>query len=79
MNEQIARLIQRFPNRETIIKALARGNTHFRDLVSDHHEVARQLSSDEVAANPARRGDLQARQRNLEEELIRLIQGYPLV
>lgn len=78
MKEKIARLIERFPEREAIIKALGEGDARFRDVVNDHYDPHRQLNREDAAADPSTSSDLRARQRNLEEELIRLIQGYPL-
>lgn len=74
MKEKIARLIERFPQHEAAITALSGSNTRFQDLLSDHHDLHQQLAREGSGANP----DAEARYRNLEEELIRLIQGYPL-
>ncbi|MHC4709655.1 MAG: hypothetical protein ACYTA3_04330 [Planctomycetota bacterium] len=78
MKEKIATLIERFPNHEKIIKALGGSNARFQDLLRDHHDVHRRLASAETYGDPARKADLESRYRNLEEELIRLIQGYPM-
>jgi len=73
MKEKIAHLIQRFPDRAEVIKALGKSDTRFRDLLSDHYDLHRLLNRDEPP-DP----DAQKRYRNLEEELVRLIQGYPM-
>jgi hypothetical protein len=73
MKEKIEHLIERFPAHEAIIKALSSPSAQFRDLLSDHYDLHRKLSSD-AADDP----DLARRYRNLEEELVRLIQGYPM-
>ena len=78
MKEKIAKLIERFPDHERIIKALSGSNARFQDLLLDHHEVHRKLTSAETNGDPAARADLEKRYKNLEEELIRLIQGYPI-
>ncbi len=78
MKEQIAKLIERFPDRKAIIESLAGSDARFRSVLHDHHEVHRSLSRDEVSGDPATRADLERRFRNLEEELIRLVQGYPI-
>ncbi len=78
MKEKIARLIERFPDHEKIIKALARSDAQFQDLLRDHHDIHRRLARAETSGDPASQADLEKRYRNLEEELIRLIQGYPI-
>ncbi len=78
MKEQIVKLVERFPDRKDIIESLAGSNTRFRSLLQDHHDVHRKLARDEVSGDPATKADLEARFRNLEEEMIRLIQGYPI-
>jgi uncharacterized protein YdcH (DUF465 family) len=78
MKEKIAKLIERFPNHKKIISALAGSNARFQDLLRDHHDVHRRLADAERSGDPARTADLEKRQKNLEEELIRLIQGYPM-
>lgn len=72
MKEKIAHLIERFPQHGAVIKALSGSNTRFQDLLSDHHDLHQRLARGD--ADP----DAEARYRNLEEELVRLIQGYPL-
>jgi uncharacterized protein YdcH (DUF465 family) len=78
MKEKIEKLIERFPDHERVIKALAGSNTRFRDLVQDHYDVHHRLSSDDAEQDPSTYEYLESRHQNLEEELIRLIQGYPL-
>lgn len=78
MKQQIAQLIERFPHHEAIIKALSGSSARFQDLVTDHHDLHRQLNRNDTAADPSKRTDLEARYRNIEEALIRLIQGYPM-
>jgi uncharacterized protein YdcH (DUF465 family) len=73
MKARVAHLIERFPNHEAIIKALSQDNTRFQDLLRDHYDVHQQLSR---ASEPD--PNLKARYRDLEEELVRLMQGYPL-
>jgi uncharacterized protein YdcH (DUF465 family) len=73
VKEKVAHLIERFPDHEAIIKALSQDDTRFQDLLSDHYDLHQQLSrASEDDPN------LKARYRNLEEELIRLMQGYPM-
>jgi hypothetical protein len=72
MKARIAHLIERFPNHEAIIKSLSQDDTRFQDLLRDHYDVHQQLSRSEDDPN------LKARYRDLEEELVRLMQGYPM-
>lgn len=78
MKEKIERLIARFPDRESIITALSGSSARFRDLIRDHHDLHERLNRAETAADPLERTDLERRYRNLEEEMIRLMQGYPM-
>ena len=78
MKEKIAALIARFPDHEAIIKALAGSDTRFQSLVQDHHDVHRGLARAERDGDPATTAGLEQRYRNLEEEMIRMIQGYPM-
>ena len=78
MKEQILKLVERFPDRKAIIESLAGSDARFKSLLQDHHDVHRKLSQDEVSGDPATKADLESRYRNLEEEMIRLIQGYPI-
>ena len=79
MQEQIAKLIDRFPDHERIIKALAGSNARFKDLLLDHHDVHQQLANPESSDDPGTRANLESRYKNLDEELVRLIQGSPMV
>ncbi len=79
MKAQILKLVERFPDRKAIIESLAGSDARFKILLQDHHDVHRKLSQDEVSGDPATKADLESRYRNLEEEMIRLIQGYPIV
>lgn len=78
MKEQLAKLIARFPDHERVIKALSESSAHFQDLLRDHHDIHTSLNAPDTADDPAKKSDLEARYRNIEEKLIRLIQGYPL-
>lgn len=78
MKEKIAKLIDRFPDHADIIRSLAGSNTRFKDLLMDHHDVHERLARAEAEDDPDK-ANLQSRYRNLEEELVRLIQGSPMV
>ncbi len=78
MKAKIADLIERFPDRKRIIEALAGSDARFQSILQDHHEVHRRLARAETDGDPATKADLERRFRNIEEELIRLIQGYPI-
>ena len=68
MEELIRRIAERFPDKSSIIKTLSGTNARFKDLITDHFTVSEELAS-RVAANPARREELEKRRSNLEEEL----------
>lgn len=78
MEEKFAWLMQRFPDRSNIIRSLSGSNAAFRDLINEHHETHRRLNRSDMEYDPARREEAERHLRNLEEEMIRLIQGYPL-
>jgi len=78
MKEKIANLIERFPDRKKIIEALAGTDARFQSILQDHHDVHRRLARAQTNGDPATTADLERRFRSLEEELIRLIQGYPI-
>jgi len=78
MREKLAKVIERFPEREDLIRALARSSERFRSLIADHHDAHQRLNSSETEADPARQGELRRRMANLEEEMVRLMQGYPM-
>lgn len=78
MKETVAALIDRFPDHEAIIRALARSDVRFKSLVQDHHDVHRGLARAERDGDPATKAELEQRYKNLEEEMIRMIQGYPM-
>jgi uncharacterized protein YdcH (DUF465 family) len=74
MKERTEHLIERFPEHETVIRSLSESDARFQDLLSDHYDLHQKISRGETEADP----DAEARYRNLEEELVRLIQAYPL-
>lgn len=78
MKQNLATLIERFPDHEAIIRALAGSNTRFRSLVQDHHDVHLSLARAETSGDPGTTAELEQRYRNLEEEMIRMIQAYPM-
>jgi len=78
MQQKLATLIERFPDHEAIIRALAGRNTRFRTLVQDHHDVHCSLARAERNGDPATTAELEQRYKNLEEEMIRMIQAYPI-
>jgi uncharacterized protein YdcH (DUF465 family) len=78
MKQKLATLIEKFPDHEAIIRALAGSNTRFKSLVQDHHDVHLSLAKAETSGDPATTAELERRYRNLEEEMIRMIQAYPL-
>jgi uncharacterized protein YdcH (DUF465 family) len=74
MKKKAAHLIERFPEHEAIIRSLSESDARFQDLLSDHHDLHQTINRGGTEADP----DVEARYRNLEEELVRLIQAYPL-
>lgn len=74
MKEKTKHLIERFPDHEDVIKALGNSDAQFQDLVSDHYDLHRKISRGDAESDP----NAEARYRNLEEKLIRLIQAYPM-
>lgn len=78
MKQAMANLIERFPDHEAIIRALSGSNTRFRTLVQDHHDVHRSIARAETSGDPATTEELERRYKNLEEEMIRMIQAYPI-
>ena len=74
MKERTAHLIDRFPDHEAVIRALSESDARFQDLLGDHYDLHQRLSRGATESDP----DAETRYRNLEEELIRLIQAYPL-
>lgn len=45
MEERFRHLIERFPERTDIIRALDETSARFKDLIGDHHEVSEELDS----------------------------------
>ena len=78
MEEKIARLMQRFPDHRDIIRSLSTSSAPFQDLINEHHDTHRRLTRSDMEYDRARREDAERHLRHLEEEMIRLIQGYPL-
>jgi uncharacterized protein YdcH (DUF465 family) len=79
MEERIRRLIERFPEKADVIRALSDSNAKFKDLIDDHHDVSAELSNmtqEDRASNPAQVDELQRRRANLEEELILLMESH---
>ncbi|MCC2112225.1 MAG: hypothetical protein KDJ16_09350 [Hyphomicrobiales bacterium] len=78
MREKIKKMIERFPEHAESIKALGKSSARFRDLLSDFHGVEERLQSRRGADDPGSLDDLERRHRHLRQELVMLIQGYPL-
>ena len=78
MKETTQSLIERFPEHRRTITALEESNARFRDLLGDYGDVTRRLSDTGRADDPERQLALEQRRKNLEQELVMLIQGYPL-
>jgi uncharacterized protein YdcH (DUF465 family) len=79
MKETIRHLMERFPERAEVIKALSETNARFKDLISDHHEVSEELGKIKLADRESefsKKDDLERRRAALEEELILLMQGH---
>ena len=78
MENRSRHLIERFPERTDMIKALDETNARFKDLISDHHEVSEDLARIKKAdkeSEAGRRAELEQRRAALEEELILLMQS----
>ena len=78
MKQTTRSLIDRFPQYQETIAALSESNAQFRDLLGDYGDVTRRLSDTGPSDDPERQIALEQRRKNLEQELVMLIQGYPL-
>ncbi len=78
MREKIQKMVERFPEHAESIRALGKSSARFQDLLSDFHRVEQRLESRRGADDPGSLDDLERRHRNLRQELVMLIQGYPL-
>lgn len=79
MEERIRHLMERFPERAEIIKALSETSARFKDLIADHHEVSEELAKMDPAdqeSEAGKKAELERRRADLEEELILLMQGH---
>lgn len=79
MEERVRHLIERFPERTDIIRALDETNARFKDLIGDHHEVSEELGCIKLAdkeSEAGKKAELERRRAALEEELILLMQGH---
>lgn len=76
MDNRMQRIINRFPEHESIIRSLSKSNARFQDLVFDHHDIHQKLESED---EPGRQEELRSGLKNLEDQLIRIIQGSPML
>jgi len=79
MEEKIRHLIERFPERADVIRALSASHTKFQDLIGDHHDVSEELATLEGGGeetDPARLEALQRRRADLEDELMLLMENH---
>jgi uncharacterized protein YdcH (DUF465 family) len=79
MDTRLRHLIERFPERTDIIKALNETNAKFKDLLGDHHDVSEELAKMKRADKGSEAGkhaELEQRKVALEEELILLMQAH---
>jgi uncharacterized protein YdcH (DUF465 family) len=79
METRIRHLIERFPERTDMIKALSDTNAKFKDLLGDHHDVSEELAKMKRADKESEAGkqaELERRKVALEEELILLMQAH---
>lgn len=78
MKETTLSFIDRFPQHQETITALSESNAQFKDLLGDYGDVTKRLSDTGPSDDPDRQIALEQRRKNLEQELVMLIQGYPL-
>lgn len=79
MEERIRHLLERFPERADVIRALSQSHDRFKDLIGDHHEVSEALARMKLAdqeSQAGRKDELERRRADLEEELILLMQNH---
>lgn len=79
MEEKIRHLIERFPERAEVIRALGESHARFKDLIGDHHDVSLELSTlkrGDRESNLAKAEELQRRRADIEEELILLMENH---
>ena len=76
MSNRVQKIVERFPEHEKIIRSLFESNMHFKDLVFDHHEIHQKLETED---DPGRQQELKTGLSNLEDQLIRIIQGSPML
>lgn len=76
MDKRVRHMMERFPERAELIKALEETNARFKDLIGDHYETSEELARLELAeqeANAARKQELEQRLAALEEEYVLII------
>jgi uncharacterized protein YdcH (DUF465 family) len=77
MNERVRHLLERFPERAELIRALGESHARFKDLISEHHDVCEEISrmaQGDRESQAGRMDDLERRRANLEEELLLLME-----
>ena len=78
MNERVRHLLERFPERAELIRALAESHARFKDLISDHPDVCEEISRMPEGDRESQAGqmdDLERRRAHLEEELLLLMEN----
>jgi uncharacterized protein YdcH (DUF465 family) len=75
MEARISHLIERFPDRADVIRALHETQATFKDLIGDHYEVCEELGRT-TPADEGKRGELERRRAVLEDELMLLMQNH---
>ena len=82
LEKRIQRLMERFPERGDVIRALNESSAPFKDLIADHHDVSEELAKmprADQAGDPAKLEELKRRQSELEEELLLLMEAHQRV
>lgn len=79
MEQRLRHLIERFPERADIIRALGDASAKFKDLIGDHHDVCEELARmtlPDQESQSGRKAELEQRRADLEEELILMMQNH---
>ena len=72
MIEELRRVLERFPEDEETIRQLLQNNDNFKTLCKEYNSIDQELQG----ADAERTTELKHLQASLEEEMLRVIEGY---
>jgi hypothetical protein len=79
MSDMIKHLLDRLPELQDKVEHALETNTGFEQVAREHHEVCDELSARGDGGDPGERERLEQRRKNLEEEIVRMLDSGGIV